>query len=1652
MLDFNNAYLANLQSQIVAIGNFFGIRNLLAVFEAAVEAEIVKRIAPSLIPVNRVNTAGKPLTRSVINENLSGAAATDTLNVVDTGEGDQNTGNLTSTRLTGLGMGADDPTKGIEYFGIETLNIGLGSNRDTFTIESTHGGVTNLDGNGGADIINVRTISGTTTVDAGGGADTVNVGTNAQGNAANPGNNGSGTLNFIGALLTINGDGSGSDVLNVDETADGATNTGNLTTTRITDLGMVGSITYGTFETLNIGLGSNVDTFTIASTHTRVTNVAGNNGGDIFNVRTISGQTTVDGNNGSDTFNVGNSAGTLNSISAALILNGNDPSSGSDVLNVDDTGDTAANTGNLAGTLTATEITGLGMASGITYGTIETLNIGLGSNQDRFTIVSTHVGVTNLDGNGGADIVNIRTISGTTNVNTGAGADTVNVGSIAAGIVGAPDINSGGTVNGIAALLTIDGGGTGGDRDRLTVDDTADPAANTGVLTGSRLTGLGMGSADQSAVNAALGITYTTFEDLFVALGSGADIFTIESTHGGVTDLDGNGGADIINIRTIGGTTTVDAGGGADTVNVGTNAQGNAANLGNNSSGTLNFIGALLTINGDGTGSDVLNVDDTGDGAPNTGNLTSTRITGLGMAADDVTKGIDYSGIETLNIGLGSNVDTFTIESTHTGATNVAGNNGGDIFNVRTISGQTTVDGNNGSDTFNVGNTAGTLNSIFAALILNGNDPTSGSDVLNVDDTGDTAPNTGNLAGNLTATQITGLGMASGITYGTIETLNIGLGSNQDRFTIASTHSGVTNLNSNNGADIINVRTISGTTTVNTGSGADTVNVGSIAQGIVGAPDINSGGTVNGISALLTIDGGGTGGDRDRLTIDDTADPAANTGRLTGSRLTGLGMGSADQSAVSAALGITYTTFEDLFISLGSGADIFTIITTHNSTTAGGPPETTTLNTGPGTDTIHINGVSDNLVVNGQTDPDTINVNGTGATSHSTLNGNGGGDVFNVHAMDGPVDVRGGAGSDTVNVTDIAPTLPVLARTTPNGSIDSINGLLDVDGGGGALDVMNVDDSRAAAANNKTGTLTATTLRGLELDVGIDYLALEELNIWLGFGANTFHINSTPGGETTLNTADGGDTVNVNGASGLVTVNAEQGDDVVNVRATNLGSELRINGHEGLDTINLSDDSPTLPAPYPAVLPPPAADSIGNIDAIDGLVVIDGGTEFDVVNVDDSGNSSAKAGTLTLNTLRGLALPAGVNYVGAEDLNLWLGTGADVLLIASTHAGTTQVFGGDGNQTTNQRDDTIAINTIAGVTTVHGQAGNDFVEVNVDAPVLPQNGAFGSLDPITGFFVRTHVNGLGAVLNLHGEGDSDLYTLNFAGAGDALVNVHDNGAENNGVDTLIINGADVVGGLANQPNDTFLLRRDFVALLNKSVPGPSEPFDRVERANYDQNINARLIVNGLGGDDKMVADDNSSITTLDGGDGDDIFQIGQVFGTPRNANAGVAPEDTFDTTPVIIGVINHPVDRSALIFDPTIFRSDDRHPGSQNTIDSHQRGHPGSGQSTGAQRHCLCQRRCQKRHHSIRRRRRRSSLTSTTTRGRLRLEGEAGNDEFIVRAFVTVDLSVQADTEIDGGSGCRHRLTTRSTHRSASTAAPASTPWWCWVRRLMTVL
>jgi len=246
-------------------------------------------------------------------------------------------------------------------------------------------------------------------------------------------------------------------------------------------------------------------------------------------------------------------------------------------------------------------------------------------------------------------------------------------------------------------------------------------------------------------------------------------------------------------------------------------------------------------------------------------------------------------------------------------------------------------------------------------------------------------------------------------------------------------------------------------------------------------------------------------------------------------------------------------------------------------------------------------------------------------------------------------------------------------------------------------------------------------------------------------------------------------------------------------------------------------------------------------------------------------------------------------------------------------------------------------------------------------------------------------------LRLDGQADADVYIVNTAGSGatgtlrgDYVINVLDGGAPDDGSDTLDINGED--------SNDIFLLRAmkavdgetglvdpAFVALLYGTLEqakseDPARP-QEVARINYDMNIDGRLTVAGGAGNDYFAVDDTSAIITLDGGDGDDEFQIGQLYGSKR-ANGEVAPNDEFETLTVL--------------------------------LDSDAPGGPVTGElSRGNSLPLLVQGGAGN-----------DKFTVYSNQAELRLEGDDGNDEFLVRAFVLDQSTVStgAKTDIFGGN------------------------------------
>ncbi len=77
----------------------------------------------------------------------------------------------------------------------------------------------------------------------------------------------------------------------------------------------------------------------------------------------------------------------------------------------------------------------------------------------------------------------------------------------------------------------------------------------------------------------------------------------------------------------------------------------------------------------------------------------------------------------------------------------------------------------------------------------------------------------------------------------------------------------------------------------------------------------------------------------------------------------------------------------------------------------------------------------------------------------------------------------------------------------------------------------------------------------------------------------------------------------------------------------------------------------------------------------------------------------------------------------------------------------------------------------------------------------------------------------------------------------------------------------------------------------------------VERVNYDSSMNGGVHVYSLGGNDYFAVDDNAAPTYLDGGSGDNQFQIGQLYGLRRTCTTGstadpcTQPQTTPQPTP-----------------------------------------------------------------------------------------------------------------------------------------------------------
>jgi Ca2+-binding RTX toxin-like protein len=591
-------------------------------------------------------------------------------------------------------------------YGMQGLVIDPGIGTDTVDVEDTAAGVnTEVTSEGGSDVVNVGDsnqltgIQGPLLVDNPGGFTSLVIGDSADPNPES---------NVVISGLEVTG----------------------LST------GAIGYVEDG-LSSLEVDAGSGGNQITVFGTPSSqfrgtpttpqtLTTIDSGAGGDTVNVQDTGGNLIVDGEGGAgDTVNVGSLAptmtgGTLSGIFGSVtVVN----PSGATALNVDDSGDGTARPAALLDSYVSGDtfgrITAMGNSSPISYDTsgITALGINGGSGGNTLTVnfgsgnpipssgvsyngrsgsgnglslegqlpsgawlnevsqpSGPHSGTITLDGsqiaytelspitdttpatnatyygiaNGGQiDIVNGPLVGGTqtTEINSGSSGafelvDFANKSNVAVNGVGAGDTirvgsatGTGGDIRFLTFPLSVYGGGLA--VDKLIVDDSGDSTAAQYNVTGTTVARSGGGT-----------ITYSGFSQLTVNGSKGSDTLNVLSTLSATpVVINGNGAPDTFNV-------------------------GSAAN-------SLNGIQGAVTINGNVSAVDSLQINDQGDPSGHTYTITGSTVSRDGAAT------ITYAAIANLTVNGAIGNDLFTTSGS-IGSVTLAGGPGNDRYEFLT--------------------------------------------------------------------------------------------------------------------------------------------------------------------------------------------------------------------------------------------------------------------------------------------------------------------------------------------------------------------------------------------------------------------------------------------------------------------------------------------------------------------------------------------------------------------------------------------------------------------------------------------------------------------------------------------------------------------------------------------------------------------------------------------------------------------------------------------------------------------------------------------------------------------------------------------------------------------------------------------------------
>ena len=845
----------------------------------------------------------------------------------------------------------------------------------------------------------------------------------------------------------------------------------------------------------------------------------------------------------------------------------------------------------------------------------------------------------------------------------------------------------------------------------------------------------------------------------------------------------GEEGGDTINVQAIaaGVTTTVDAGTGVDTVNVG--SAGNSLDT--------NFI-APLVVNGGGQAGDTLNLFDQGTASGKTYGITSAQVTRTGNGA------IAYFGITALNVTTTTFNDILNVQSTATGVTtfvNLAG----------------------GSDTANVSSNAptnnGDLNAIDGLLRI---DPgfATGTDVLNINESGSAAADTVTVTASLISGTVSGgWSVAAGV--GLFDTVNVSAGTAGDAINVTSTLAGAT-------------------TTVDGGAGSDAVNITGAGLG-AGSTNVFNGGNEAGqpgdtftftpipaaSTAVASFNGNGPGvapGDTFQYDVGGAAVTITPTGIVI--------------AGMQTLLYSSVTNFET-FVLLNPGpitvqgdnnANTLTV-TSVNANTASVQIDASpviTFTYPPGF-TLNFNGLggSDRLItdytggaLNFPIIYDGDGVGGTGGGSDSLVARNYTvGTVTVSYALypgsnpfAGTVQV--GVGAQLIAFSNLAPIQ--LAGVTVNyvyNLPNNANPNVVVSNDGGAGDLFNAADD-ADFSSIRGSTFEYTEFRDPTGSLTINGNAAFSDNITLDIMDPLF--NPTGGTPYLVQTA-------ANNGPGAAS-------DTVNIRATDgnagFAVNLQVNSGTAADTFNVSSNAPL---------------NTGNLDAINGIVLIQSGNinGSDVLNVSESGAVGAvnvdidldgKGGPLLrqITGTGGTGGPYTIRKAGTDNfgggVNFFGGTGVNNIYVPSVLSGEAlTIDAGLGAD-----DILIGTNTLGQLQTLDNIQAKVTVAGNAPAFTTPGNGDRLQLRDDNDATINTYVitpSGVGAGLVVR---NASPFTITFntienltANSGSQAGNVGDT------FDVTPIAGTEMFLNAANPPffsvpGDTLIYRHDG----DKVVSGP----------------------------------------------------------------------------------------------------------------------------------------------------------------------------------------------------------------------------------------